>query len=280
MEPNIVLRKLRKERNVSQIELSKGVSTRNTLGSYEQKGTSINYYVLRQYLEKLNVSIEEFDYLISPNKENYKKFMSTTLEKLYYNQNYKNCLQLLSDIKNKYDATQDFYFLHLVAQYRLALHKEKVIHLDNEEIDFFIAEIKRYLEKIETWGQFEIAVFINTMHIFDTEYIIQMIANVCKKKSIYSTLYKKYHILEKMYLNTLYLLFERREVQLVPGIINSFWLIIDKDDLKSKVIISFLEGIVENDEPKRRRALQILRTFDMDSHADYLSSLCQKSNLN
>ncbi|MFV0561314.1 MAG: helix-turn-helix domain-containing protein [Enterococcus sp.] len=275
MEPNKVLKKLRKERNISQSELASKISTRNTLGSYEHGGTSINYYILRQYLAKLNVSVEEFDFLTATDIKEYKKVISTKLKHLYYHHNYNDLIALLNEIKSKYETSHDFYYLHLDAQYRFVLFKEGIIHLDKKEIDFFTNEIKKYLDKIETWGQFESSVFINTMHIFDTTYVLQTIEYIHKKNIFYSTLYKKYQILEKMHLNALYLLSERKEFHLVPIILNSFKKTIDDDDLKNKVIISFFDGFIEKNESKKNKALQVLRTFDMHMHADYLASLYQ-----
>lgn len=275
MEPNEVLKSLRIERGITQNELSDGISTRNTLGSYESKGKSINYQILRQYLDRLNISVEEFDYLSSKDIENNKKELSTTLSKLYYHQEFDDLQRMIIELEDLYHSTNDFYYFHLVAQYTLSLDKEKVISINQSDYSYFSDKIKLYLSKIDSWGQFEASLFINFMHIFETEYVIHMLSYIWKKKNFYGTLYKKYRLLEKMYLNSLYLLYERNEIELLPIIIRSFKTIIDKDDLKSKVIISFFEGIIENDESKRNRTLQILRTFDMGSHADYLSSLCQ-----
>lgn len=275
MEPNDLLKALRIERGVTQNYLSDGISSRNTLGSYEAKGRSINYQILRQYLDRLNVSIEEFDYLSSTDLTNNKKNISSTLTNLYYHQDFDRLQLLIQDLEKRYYSTNDFYYFHLIAQYTLALDKESIMSINQNERNYFSDKIKLYLSKIDTWGQFETAVFIDFMHIFDTDYIIHTLTYIRKKNQLYNTLNKKYRLLEKMYLNSLYLLAERKELHLISPIIDSFKKIIDKDDLKSKVIISFFEGIVENDESKRNRALQILRTFDMSSHADYLSSLCQ-----
>lgn len=275
MEPNDLLKALRIERGITQNYLSDGISTRNTLGSYETKGKSINYQILRQYLDRLNISIEEFDYLSSKNLTNNKKNISSTLTNLYYHQDYVKLQLMIQELEKHYYATNDFYYFHLIAQYTLALDKENIISINQNKRNYFSDKIKLYLSKIDTWGQFETAVFINFMHIFDTDYIIHTLTYIRKKNQLYNTLNKKYRLLEKMYLNSLYLLSERNEMHLISPIIDYFKKIIDKDDLKSKVIISFFEGIVENNESKRDNALLILRSFDMNSHANYLVSLYQ-----
>lgn len=274
MESNELLKSFRIERGVTQTDLSDGISTRNTLGSYETKGKSINYQVLRQYLDRLNVSIEEFDYLSSEDLNSNKKNISTTLAKMYYRQDFEGLQQMIRKLEKRYDSTNDFYYFHLLAQYTLALDKEGAILINQSERSYFSDKIKLYLSKIDTWGQFEAALFINFMYIFETEYVVHMLSYIGQKSPVYSTLYKKYRLLEKMHLNAMYLLYERKEFQLAAVIISSFKAIIDKDDLKSKVIISFFEGVFEEDEPKKNLALQVLRTFDMDAHADYLVTLC------
>ncbi len=274
MESNELLKSFRIERGVTQTDLSDGISTRNTLGSYETKGKSINYQVLRQYLDRLNVSIEEFDYLSSEDLNSNKKNISTTLAKMYYRQDFEGLQQMIRKLEKRYDSTKDFYYFHLLAQYTLALDKEGVMSINQSERSYFSDKIKLYLSKIDTWGQFEAALFINFMYIFETEYVVHMLSYIGQKSPVYSTLYKKYRLLEKMHLNAMYLLYERQEFHLVTVIISSFKTIIDKDDLKSKVIISFFEGVFEEDEPKKNLALKVLRTFDMDAHADYLVTLC------
>lgn len=275
MEPNKLLKSLRKERGVSQSDLASGISARNTLGNYEKDGTSINFHVLRMYLERLNVSIEEFDFRSPLHSENPKKILSTTLKNYYYHQDFKQLINLLEKLEKEVDKDNDFYYFHLLAQYRLLLDKEGVFLLEKSKVDYYVDKIKEYLSRIDSWGKFEASIFINFMYIFETDYVLHMLSYVGEKNQTFNTLFKKYLLLEKMHINALYLFAERGDKHLIPVIIESLKKVIDSDNLKDKVIISFFEGIVENDESKRNRALQTLRTFDMSSHADYLSSLCQ-----
>lgn len=273
MAPNQLLRKLRIERGISQKELAKGISARNTLSSYELGGNTINYHLLRLYLDKLNVSVEEFDFLQTNSTIAQKKLYSATLEDLYYHHEYEKIISLLEKIESNYTQTGDFYYFHLLAQYRMAMNNAGIAILSQSESDLYAEKIKQYLGQIDSWGKFEAALFINFMYIFDTEYVLYTLKYVQKKQQMYCSLYKKYRLLEKMHLNALYLLVERGENQLLPIILESFTKIIDADDLKSKVIISFFGSFIAKDTQSMNAILQILRSFEMNNYADYLKKL-------
>lgn len=273
MTPNTLLRKLRIERGITQKELADGISARNTLGSYELGGTAINYHLLRQYLEKLNVSMEEFDFLLTSNSEVHKKNFAAMLESLYYHHDFERLKSLLKKIEIEYTKTGDFYYFHLFAQYRMAMSKLNIYPLSQIEMNTYAEKIQKYLSQIETWGKFEAALFINFMYIFETDYLLFSLKYIIKKQEFYGPLYKKYQLLEKMHLNALYLLAERGETQALSLIIKSLKKIIDVDDLKYKVILSFFEAYIINDIENMQIVLQTLRYFDMHDYADYLEKL-------
>ncbi|EGP5710317.1 XRE family transcriptional regulator [Enterococcus faecium] len=69
-----LIRRLRNERGLTQIQLTKGISQRATLSSLELSGSKISFDILIQYLSRMNVTIEEYtflyvDYQISDKKK-------------------------------------------------------------------------------------------------------------------------------------------------------------------------------------------------------------------
>lgn len=80
-------------------------------------------------------------------------------------------------LRDKYQQTNDQYFYYLYAQRELLNYRwfSQIFTTDFEDL---VSHIKTYLNRIETWGHFEIVLFLNTMPIFDSEYIIQVIKNV------------------------------------------------------------------------------------------------------
>ncbi|EHQ9041343.1 helix-turn-helix transcriptional regulator, partial [Enterococcus faecalis] len=74
-----LIRKLRIERGLSQESLSKGISSRTTLASFEQRKTNISFSLVVNYLEKMNISLEEYNYLYMKKCAHDKRKMSELL---------------------------------------------------------------------------------------------------------------------------------------------------------------------------------------------------------
>ncbi|MFS0936930.1 hypothetical protein IGK30_001248 [Enterococcus sp. AZ178] len=278
MDHNQLLKKLRVERNFSQAALARNISNRNTLSSYEIEGTSIKFHILLQYLDKLNVSLEEFVFL-SHAEKNEKHKIAEKLQKLYYNQKFNSLNNYVDELEKLYNSNNDFYYFHLISQYKLALDKLNISPLSNTEKKNLKKQFQYYLDKVETWGRFESTIFINVMYLFETDYICFTLKSIEKKFETYRQLFQKYQLIEKMYINSLILFAERREIQLMEQTLISFTEYISSDDLKSKVLILFFEGYIYKDRNKMDDALEILKRFDLDFHHDFLSTLLEKRDI-
>lgn len=57
MEHGALVRKLRTERKMSQVQLASGISSRTTLSSFENDHSRISSDILFKYLERLNVTV-------------------------------------------------------------------------------------------------------------------------------------------------------------------------------------------------------------------------------
>lgn len=60
-----LIRNLRKERKLSQQFLSEGITTREAVSRFENRGTNITADTLFQFLDKMNVTLEEYHYLLN-----------------------------------------------------------------------------------------------------------------------------------------------------------------------------------------------------------------------
>lgn len=69
MEIGFVIKRLRKERGLSQEELAKKITTRTTLASIENRNQTVSFHLLIKLLDRLNIRLEEFLFLL--NEENY-----------------------------------------------------------------------------------------------------------------------------------------------------------------------------------------------------------------
>lgn len=74
-----LIRKLRKERGLTQAQLTEGLSQRGTLAAFESRGTKISFELLVDYLERMNVTLEEYQFLLNNNTLTSKQKLSNYL---------------------------------------------------------------------------------------------------------------------------------------------------------------------------------------------------------
>ncbi len=203
-----LIRKLRKERGLTQEQLTRGISQRGTLAAFESRGTKIGFELLFNYLERMNITLEEYQFLLDNNNLSNKQKLSNYLifsKEVTPKQE--------KELLNEYEKTGNIYYRLIYGQRKLIhsyLHNEPFTKELEEEID----TIKKYLETIDTWGHFELTVFSNCLFIFDDQYIIHSFKNSVSKMKAYidATYYSE--LLFNFILNGLRLSFNRQSVAL------------------------------------------------------------------
>ena len=73
LDPGALIKKLRKERELTQSELSKDIMPRTTLSSIENGGRTVEVTKLFKLLNRMNISIEEYSFLLNLDFLNDKK---------------------------------------------------------------------------------------------------------------------------------------------------------------------------------------------------------------
>ncbi|MDB1652685.1 helix-turn-helix transcriptional regulator [Enterococcus durans] len=76
MDHSSLIKKLRLERGLSQEKLAQGISQRSTLASFENNATKISYNILIQYLDRMNVTLEEYQFMLDGNNLSEKRKLS------------------------------------------------------------------------------------------------------------------------------------------------------------------------------------------------------------
>lgn len=244
METNKLLKKLRTERKISQRNLAENISQRSTLASFEQNGHRISFETLFQYLDRLNISLEEFDYLLSTSTRSEKKILSKNFYFAYYQEDYKKIEELVQLTRKKYSETKDFYFYLLYSQYYLVLTKKGIQQSSSEEKEIE-KNIKKYLDRIETWGKFEITIFSNLMFIFPNEYIMFHIEQLQKKEFYNTPLSFEHNMYAKVLTNALFLFIDRENVPYIEKLLASIKAIPSRENDRLSLLVKYFEGIVQ-----------------------------------
>lgn len=206
-----LIRNLRKERGLTQSQLAEGISSRTTLSSLENNKTDITTSILFAYLERMNVSIQEYLFYFN-DSTNTEKELAT---KYFYDNVIKRrdleIKERILDYQSKYKNSKDFYYCCLSIELKLFLNKK------NDEEIFDVAEdtgiIKNYLEHVTQWGHFEMSIFANCLYIFSSEYIRATFNILLKRTKILSKIDTYQNDISIFLNNCIVLAFERQHYQ-------------------------------------------------------------------
>lgn len=172
MKAGILLKKLRVERNISQSALSRGISSRTTLASYETQTNDIPFGTLVLYLDKMNVRLDEFQYFLDLEINEKHKLSAQLFEDFYSNRTIND--KRLSEILQLYKSTDDMYYLALYMGIKGAIIKTS----GNSIADFlnthqqYVQVLKGHIGKVENWSAFELSILLNCLYIFDDDFIL------------------------------------------------------------------------------------------------------------
>lgn len=279
LEANLLLKKLRTERNLSQRKLAADISERSTLATFEQKGHRIAFDILYKYLDRLNVTLEEFEYHLTNNQLNEKKQLSKQFHNAYYQHDFDQLAFLIEESKTTYQETQDFFYYLLYSQYYLILKKKGYVHTI-DETERIETVIKGYLDKIETWGRFEITIFANLMFLFTDEYILFQIEQLNKQEFYNNLLSLNYHIYSKLLTNAAFLFIDRSQIDHLKQILFYMTKNIPLDNDRIRLMIRYFEGIIaifhgeiETGKQTISKTIEILNFLGQSAYAAELTEL-------
>lgn len=279
LEANLLLKKLRTERNLSQRKLAADISERSTLATFEQKGHRIAFDILYKYLDRLNVTLEEFEYHLTNNQLNEKKQLSKQFHNAYYQHDFDQLTVLIEESKTTYQETQDFFYYLLYSQYYLILKKKGYVHTI-DETERIETVIKGYLDKIETWGRFEITIFANLMFLFTDEYILFQIEQLNKQEFYNNLLSLNYHIYSKLLTNAAFLFIDRSQIDHLKQILFYMTKNIPLDNDRIRLMIRYFEGIIaifhgeiETGKQTISKTIEILNFLGQSAYAAELTEL-------
>ena len=237
-----LIRKLRKERNITQEKLVGMHYSRSTLARIESEDLDMRTEMLINLLNRMNVSLEEYQFykhenLLSKKDEARKNFIDKVL-------NLQTGDSYLQNLHDEYLQSNDFYYLYLYCLGKILQHKvnKKAIDLTKES-----QIIKEYLAKIETWGFFELALYANSLYLFNDEFIEQQYSFVLRKMNQFSHIDKFKHLKIRFLLNSIILCFERNKLSLLDQYLSDlFESTMDSDYILGRIFWRFFTDLKNN----------------------------------
>jgi Rgg/GadR/MutR family transcriptional activator len=78
---------------------------------------------------------------------------------------------LANELLVQFEATNDFYFYSLYAQYYLLNDFHCNLLRTDPKAPVIVDHLKEYLDSVYSWGRFELVLFTNCLFVFDDKYI-------------------------------------------------------------------------------------------------------------
>ena len=157
------IKKIRQDKHLTQKELAEGILSKNFLSKFERGESKITSEIFLKLLERLNVSLDEFEQLVT-SKHSQKEF----LQKLETFKSQKDGYLLENlKIEEKQLFQSDRNRRHLHNQILVEAHLQ---YLQDKNIDVKQKRvIQSYLFEVEEWGDYEWELFGNIVFCLSTK---------------------------------------------------------------------------------------------------------------
>ena len=151
-----LLKTLRKEKGVSQSELSEGILSKNHLSKIERGENDISFQTLLKLLDRLNISLFEFELLLDKTQNNQSTFLKDLSIAVVNNDLYllNELLTREIELKSKSNNIRHKHNVILLKAYIDKFSNTKFNHHD-------IQEIIQYILSVDECGRYEISLFGN-----------------------------------------------------------------------------------------------------------------------
>lgn len=154
------IKKIRQEKHLTQKVLAEGILSKNFLSKFERGESKITSEIFLNLLERLNVSLDEFEQLAT-SKHSQKEF----LQKLDTFKSQKD-VYLLENLKEEekqlFQSDRNIRHLHnqILVEAHLQYLQGKNLEMKQKRV------IQSYLFEVEEWGDYEWELFGNIVFLF------------------------------------------------------------------------------------------------------------------
>ncbi len=98
---------------MTQEQLTRGISQRGTLSCFESRGTKIGFELIVNYLERMNITLEEYQFLLNNNLSNKQKLTNYLITSKTITPTQEK------ELLNEYKKTGNIYYRLIYAQRKL-----------------------------------------------------------------------------------------------------------------------------------------------------------------
>ena len=157
------IKKIRHEKHLTQKELAEGILSKNFLSKFERGESKITSEIFMNLLERLNVSLDEFEQLVT-SKHSQKEFLQK-LETFKSPKDGYLLENLKAEEKQLFQSDRNRRHLHnqILVEAHLQYLQGKNIDVKQKRV------IQSYLFEVEEWGDYEWELFGNIVFCLSTK---------------------------------------------------------------------------------------------------------------
>lgn len=164
------IRNFRTSRNLSQHELASGICARTTLSSFELQGTYISSDLLFKFLEKMNISLEDYQFYLHEGINEKEYYLNLTK---MYSPDLKQTQSpgFENFITEKAKSSQDIFWTFILLRLNLNVPTKHYAYIIDSEMKQQIKDLQNHLTHVTVWDSFELMVFGNLVPFLPMKFI-------------------------------------------------------------------------------------------------------------
>lgn len=194
-----LLKRLRKEKELSQSELSDGILSKNHLSKIERGENDISFQTLLKLLDRLNISLFEFELLLDKTQDNQSTFLKDLSIAVANNDLYLLNELLTREIELK-SKSNNIRHKHNVILLKAYIDKFSNTSLNQHEIQ----EIIQYILSVDECGRYEISLFGNFVGFMSLDMRHNLVKIINRKSQLFYSDKNYIEIFSRILLNVCY----------------------------------------------------------------------------
>lgn len=194
-----LLKLLREQKGISQFDLSDGILSKNHLSKIERGENDISFQTLLKLLDRLNISLFEFELLLDKTQNNQSTFLKDLSIAVANNDLYllNELLTREIELKSKSDNIRHKHNVILLKAY---IDKFSNTPLNHHEIQ----EIFQYILTVDECGRYEISLFGNFVGFMSSDMRHKLVKMIYRKSQLFCSEKNYTEIFTRILLNVCY----------------------------------------------------------------------------
>ncbi|EOH88979.1 transcriptional regulator [Enterococcus villorum] len=203
-----LIKQLRINRKLTQTQLAAGICSKTSLVAIENHSVKkISFFTLKAFLERLNISLAEYEWLRNQIEEPKKAKKSRHLLNKIEEENFDPYKEIANNRK-QFKKTSDLYYLILNLQ--MFWKTSEKLELQLEFLRYECRTIEEYFMQVREYGRFELEILSRYPYIFSDSFIDNNYLKIKKRMRQMSDAFKEKYLFTFLINLTLYYIDKKR----------------------------------------------------------------------